>query len=258
MSAPWFSRLLLPFLLLVAGGCAPNVYTPATPPMPLHQRAGQAYLAVDAELRAPTRGFVSVSPLPHVTVYGGGLHSESLSGFYEGGLGTYTVLGGTNTPLVVEALAGWGRGRVDLTDAGDTFSPLYLFFPFFCLGPTGCPDDGTAITGTLTRQSVQLNLGLERELDDAPLSVTTGLALRLSRITMSDLDALDPLPPTDRALYLEPGLMARADVHGIGLQVSGGVSLPLSSFNHLEGNAAQPFHLGVGLYLRPQKLAALF
>lgn len=256
MSPRWVFLLLL---LFSASGCQ-SLYSPATTPMPLHHRAGDVHAAGDFELGDRGRAFVSGTPLPHLTVYGSVQNADALSSFYEGGLGTYaTFRESTGSPLIVEALAGWGRGAVDLRDADDSFSPLYLFLPFLCLGTTGCPSDPTSIQGTLTRQSVQLNVGAEHQVPDEPVVFSTGFGLRLSRVTLSDLDSsTSPITPRDRGYFLEPSLMGRTDIHGIGVQVSGGLTIPLRRFEQFTEYSGLTPHLGIGLYLKPRRLTGLF
>jgi hypothetical protein len=228
--------------------------------MPLHHQAGDVHAAADVELGDRGRAFVSGTPLPHLTVFGSVQDADALSPFYEGGLGTYVAFReSSGSPLIVEALAGWGRGSVDLRDADDSFSPLYLVLPFLCLGPTGCPSDPTSIQGTLTRQSLQLNVGAEHRVPDEPVVFSTGAGLRLSRVTLSDLESsLPSIDPGDRGYFLEPSLMARTDIHGIGVQVSGGLTIPLRRFEQFPEYSGLTPHLGIGLYLKPRRLTSLF
>jgi hypothetical protein len=263
-------RLLALAAFVLTTGCAANLYTPGTPPMPLHRGAHEAHVSVRSQLSVqqqgqtserdglpPLQGFASMTPLPHVIVYGSGLRTASLPRYLEGGVGTYAHLGHwEDVPLSLEVLAGWGRGPVDL-DYQEPFDPLYLLLPFFCLGPEGCPSESYRVTGTLTRESLQATLGSEAQLSDA-VSVATGGTLRLSRVTLSDAASTGPtLAPAERAVYLQPGATGRIDVRGIGLELSGSVLVPLSRFPSLRGSAAQTVQLGMGLYVKPERLLGL-
>jgi hypothetical protein len=228
--------------------------------MPLHEEQGEVHVAGQRALDGSKQGFVSATPTDRFIVYGSYLQSPSVSSFYEGGAGTYLRLNdpAASSPLLLEATVGYGRGSLQMTEVGTGTDPgtamLALFLPFLAFESGPAP---YRITGTVERQSVQFTLGGIHHFEGSPASLEVGVGARTSRIAFSNLQSTGLGIANGGDLYtLDPSLTGRLDFGGFGVEASGGLSIPLTTFDDQNADVLPlgNVNVGVGIYVDPVRL----